>query len=137
MKPLDGYTNHDCHLHSKHVDVAWDLNSLPWPWQDDSAEEVQAQDVVEHLNDFLAFFDECHRILAPGGHVHVRLPRFDSPNVYLDPTHRRGYHVHNFNYLDPDTPQGASKGKAYTDRQWRIVQVTDGPDIVAVLEVRK
>lgn len=137
LKPTPGYLHHDRWLHSQHVDIAWDLNVMPWPWPDDAFKEVLAEDILEHLNDFFLFFDECHRILAPGGRIKVRVPRWDSPNVYLDPTHKRGYHIHNFGYLDPDTSHGAGKGRLYTAHPWRIISLEDGGNITGVLEVRK
>lgn len=135
-RPYPGAVNHDRVQFAPHVDVAWDLNVFPWPWEDDSFDEVIAEDLVEHLNDFIQFFDECWRILRRGGRVRVRVPRWDSMNVHIDPTHKRGYHVRSFDYLDPRTHYGKFYGM-YTGRKWHIVDIQDGDNIEATLEPLK
>jgi SAM-dependent methyltransferase len=118
--------------------VAHDPNVTPWPFEDSSAEEIVAVDVVEHLDSFIAFFDECHRILAGGGKVTVRVPRWDSINVAIDPTHKRGYHPESFDYLDPETRWGSQYGTSYTSRGWRKISVMmNSENIMATMEVRK
>jgi SAM-dependent methyltransferase len=129
--------NHDRRRHSAYVDVVWNLNCCPWPWPDNGASEIHAIDLVEHLDDWTAFFDECWRILAPGGQLQVRVPRHDSPNVILDPTHKRGYCVANFDFLDPMTAWGA-KAVVYSPYGWHKRSVTqDSGNITARLEPRK
>src|SRR5689334_17361913 len=48
--PTPGYVHHDRRKHSPHVDVAHDLDELPWPWPDGSCEEILGLDVFEHLH---------------------------------------------------------------------------------------
>lgn len=135
--PLAGYINHDRWAHSPYVDAVHDLNLRPWPWADSSFECIAAIDVLEHLDDWVCFFDECWRILKEGGQLSVRVPRFDSPNVWLDPTHRRGYMAANFEFLDPDTEWGR-KASVYTPYAWRLQSlVDDGNNINAILSRRR
>jgi predicted SAM-dependent methyltransferase len=47
-----------------------------------------------------AFFDECHRILRPGGKMTVITPHVQSVRAFQDPTHRRFHSEANFLYLD-------------------------------------
>lgn len=50
--------------------------------------------------DFLfAFFDECHRILTPGGIMKVIVPCGRSNRGFWDPTHRRFFMAETFLYL--------------------------------------
>lgn len=114
-----GYVNHDIARHRPEVDVVHDLRTLPWPWQDGVAAEIQLMDVVEHLPDVVAVIDECWRILAPGGVLHVSVPHYESENAWIDPTHRRGFHLDSFDYFDPATHWGATFG-FYTPRKWQI-----------------
>ena len=123
-KPLEGAINHDRTKHAPWVDVAHNLNSYPWPWHTNSADEIIATDVLEHLDNFIGFFDECWRILKPGGTILVQTPRWDSVNVAIDPTHKRGYHPESFDYLDPATSWGTLYGM-YTDRKWHKIEVVD------------
>lgn len=134
--PLAGAVNHDLSQHSPWVDVAWDLELTPWPWDDGTFDRVIAQDLLEHLHlGFVGFFDECWRILRPGGVAVVRTPMWNSPNAAIDPTHVRCYHPESFHYLDPRTHWGQKYG-FYTDRKWMID--TLGIDLVNIhAELRK
>ena len=50
-RPHPEAINHDRYFFFAHVDHAWDLNHLPWPWPAGSFREVIAEDVLEHLDD--------------------------------------------------------------------------------------
>jgi predicted SAM-dependent methyltransferase len=66
--PTAGYVHHDRRPHSPSLDVAHDLEELPWPWAETSCAEVLGLDVFEHLHLMPeAWLRECHRILIPGG----------------------------------------------------------------------
>lgn len=66
--------------------VVGDIERLPFA--DASADEVRAFHVLEHV-DLIAALREIHRVLRPGGRLHVRVPHFTSPAAYGDPTHVR------------------------------------------------
>ncbi len=98
--PTPGYVHHDRRRHAPHVEVAHDLEVLPWPWKDESCEEILALDVFEHLHLMPeAWLRECHRLLVPGGVLRLRVPIFGSPWHVMDPTHVRGFHPLNFAYF--------------------------------------
>jgi SAM-dependent methyltransferase len=69
------------------ADIVHDLDSVPWPIEDSSFDEIVLQDVIEHLRDPYAVFSEVHRIATPGALVHLRTPHFSSALAYSDPTH--------------------------------------------------
>jgi SAM-dependent methyltransferase len=75
--------------------VMCDLEFPPYPFEDDSADEIHAYDVLEHLGQqgdwraFLAQFADCWRILKPGGFLAAICPSYTSPNAWGDPSHRR------------------------------------------------
>ena len=74
-KFLEGAINHDRTKHAAWVDVAHNLNSYPWPGHTNSADEIIATDVLEHLDSFIGSFDECWRILNADGACVVQFPR--------------------------------------------------------------
>ncbi|MFC4852840.1 methyltransferase domain-containing protein [Actinophytocola glycyrrhizae] len=90
------------------VDVVADLrNGIPMP--DRSVDRVFAVHVLEHLIDFLPLVDECHRVLRPGGLLHVLSPWWRYVNAVADPTHVR--------LLDVQTFKGICD-RPGTDRRW-------------------
>lgn len=137
----NGWVHLDRIPHSPHVDVAHDLNVVPWPFEDGCAKRIEAIDVLEHLNDPVAFFDECWRILHPLGSLWVQTVHYQSENCWRDPTHRRGFHPDVFRYFDPDSPWHQTFGKFYTRRTWRVVDPIihdrNTGNIMAKLEPRK
>lgn len=76
-------------------DVLHDLNVLPWPFEDNSFDEIHAYEVLEHLGQqgdyksFFAHFSEIWRILKPSGTIYGSCPMWDSPWAWGDPGHRR------------------------------------------------
>lgn len=109
-------------------DIVADLSSFPWGFGDDSIEEVYALDVIEHMDCFLPFMNECHRILRKGGKLVVRCPFYNSPSLWVDPTHKRGYSRECFSYLEPGTPM--SKMYRYSSRFWEVKAFkTDGDNM--------
>ena len=45
-------------------DIKWDLEKFPWPWEDNSVDEIRIIHVLEHLGDCLQFFHQ-KQILLP------------------------------------------------------------------------
>jgi SAM-dependent methyltransferase len=60
-------------------EMVCDLSSFPWPWQDNSVEEVYSCHFLEHVPDFEKTILEIHRILKPDGIIHFRVPHFRNP----------------------------------------------------------
>ena len=50
---IAGYENHDKIKHRSEIDIAFDLNTKPWPVEDNTYEEVRMFDVIEHMDDIL------------------------------------------------------------------------------------
>jgi hypothetical protein len=123
--------HHDRIRHDAHVDVAHDLEELPWPWEDDAFEEIVALDVFEHLDlarrglPWWAWLDECWRILPLAGVLTMRLPAWDNPSSWRDPTHVRPWsHPETFHYWDPCRELWRDFGRIYpladVRRWWHV-----------------
>jgi predicted SAM-dependent methyltransferase len=87
-KPLSGYMNVDKNPKAPAVDVICDLDRYPWPFRDESADEIVMAHCLEHLADHNRAMKEIHRILVKGGVAKIEVPHFTWQLAYQDPTHR-------------------------------------------------
>jgi predicted SAM-dependent methyltransferase len=55
-------------------DVLWDLNKFPYPFEDNSFDEILAYAILEHLEDTVAVMEELHRISRPNALLHISVP---------------------------------------------------------------
>ena len=115
------------------VDQVVNLFEYPWPWFDNSVDEVWCSHLIEHiphqaivqiktldytpkkyaslktsarLGGWYAFFHEVHRVLKPGGLFHAVCPHGQSAAGMTDPTHTRFILPGTFGYFkpNPDAP---------------------------------
>lgn len=108
------------------IDVVHNLCNFPYPFEDESSNEIVAYDLIEHFpshvdgeNTVLKFVTECHRILKKGGVLFIQTPRYDAEFLYIDLTHTRGFHEKSFDFLDPSTEYGKTTG-FYTDAKFSV-----------------
>lgn len=83
-----------------YVDVVHDLNVTPYPFEDNYADEIHLYHVLEHLQEPLKKLEELHRILKPGGKLHIRVPHFSSMGAFSDITHVRPFGYISFDCLE-------------------------------------
>lgn len=81
------------------VDVVHDLDDVPLPFSDGSFDHIECIDILEHVKDLPAVMRELHRILAPGGRIHIEGPHFTSYTWPTDPTHRRAFAINTFEFF--------------------------------------
>lgn len=73
-----------------------DLNSYPWPFEENSVAEVSASHVLEHLDNFNAVVTELWRICEPDALIDVAVPFFLSTKFYSEPDHRIPFGIRSF-----------------------------------------
>jgi SAM-dependent methyltransferase len=93
---------------------AVDLFEFPWPWADNSVDEILASNVVEYIpadvvehhgarkDRFVAFVDEAWRILKPGKVMQIVVPNVRCDRAFMDPYRRRFFNQCNFLMLSRD-----------------------------------
>jgi predicted SAM-dependent methyltransferase len=94
---LDGYVNTDREP-AVEPDVVMDLEQFPWPFEDDSVDEVVAKHVLEHVGAtadlFIGVMQELYRVCSSGALIHIAVPH-PRHNFFLDdPTHVRAITPH-------------------------------------------
>jgi SAM-dependent methyltransferase len=122
-KPIANAVNHDRTLDPLRpwVTVAHDLNVTPWPWGDNTFDQIVALAVLEHLRlNLEESLAECWRILRPEGVVRLKLPYWNADASYQDVTHYWRFALGSFDQFDPDTPRGRAYA-FYTPYKWKIV----------------
>lgn len=88
-RKLDGYVNVDAEPTVK-PDVLADLGG-PWPFEDNSVDEVVASHILEHLTTPQLFnvMRELYRVCKNGAVTHIAVPHPRSDLYLNDPTHQR------------------------------------------------
>jgi len=90
-----GYLGVD--LYAPDADIKCNLFETPFAngnasplWADDSVDEIFCSHFVEHIPAMLRwqFFEECWRILKPGGIMRIFVPSWKSERAYGDMTHQ-------------------------------------------------
>jgi SAM-dependent methyltransferase len=95
------------------IDVVFDMNEAPWPWPDETFDEVVASHCLEHTRDLLPVLDELWRVCQHGARIHVEAPHFfSSPAAWDDPTHRRPMGPGTFDFFRPGHVYGHQIGRA-------------------------
>ncbi len=97
IKP--GYVNLDI-AKLEGVDVVHDLNRFPYPFKAGTFDEVLADAILEHVDDFIAVMRELHRICKPGAIIRAGVPYWNSTLLWADPTHKRGFTFDTFTYFE-------------------------------------
>ncbi len=131
---MHGYVNVDWYEDSG-IDLVMNLDEHPWPWADDSCDEVVAFDIYEHVDKPLEFMNECWRVLEPGGLLKIRTSHWKGENSFTDPTHKRFLTERSWDYWIPGRGYHKKYGKGYADGRHFTAQriVVTGSEICVEL----
>lgn len=99
------------------ADIIHNLNNFPYPFPSDEFDVVICNSILEHLNDIVEVMRELHRITKARGKIKVRVPYFSSVDAFTDPTHRRFFTSHSFDYFTE-----AGEYSFYTDFKFKVLQ---------------
>lgn len=85
-EPRPGWVNADVSVRGGPIDLKADIRRLPF--RPATFSQIQADSVLEHLQDPRIALAELARTLEPEGRLEVRVPALGSHAAHLDPTHR-------------------------------------------------
>jgi len=89
-----GYIGIDNNQYCK-PDVFCDLNRFPYPFKDNSIDDVFSNQVIEHLDNPIEFIKELHRICKNGAIIEINCPHFS--NAWTNFTHKRAFDLNFIN----------------------------------------
>jgi len=91
-KILDGYVNVD-KFDLYNVDIKHDLEKFPYPFNDNSVEEIKLSHVLEHIGQdpdvFIRILKEFYRICKNQALINIAVPHPRHDHFISDPTHVR------------------------------------------------
>jgi hypothetical protein len=118
-KKLDGWVNVD-KVAAASPDQVVDLEALPWPWPDDSVDEVLLAHVLEHLGAetavYLGIIKELYRVCRDGARITIAVPHPRHDHYLNDPTHVR-----------PITADSIGIFSQATNRKWIAAGIPNTP----------
>jgi len=97
-KKIAGFTGVD-KIRTEATDIVHDLDSYPYPFPNNSADEILMDNVLEHLSDTIRTMEEIWRICRPGAVVKINVPYFKSNSAFTDPTHKHFFTENSFKYF--------------------------------------
>lgn len=117
-KPATDHIN----LDPVHGEGDWrrSATDTPWPTPDQTVTHIVASHVMEHIPagaPRLTVMNECHRVLAPGGVLHIIVPLVGSWQAIADPTHVSFWVPESFWYFDGKMAPNAE----YGNLPWRTL----------------
>ncbi len=59
-------------------DIVHDLNNVPWPFEDNTFDEIICHHVIEHLEKLDVAMKELYRITSPEGRIYIEVPHYSS-----------------------------------------------------------
>ena len=85
-------------------DQVMDLETTPWPYEDDSFERITAHHILEHLGQdpkvFLSILKEMYRVSSDGAEWHIAVPHHRCDVAWDDFTHVRMITAKTFKMFD-------------------------------------
>ena len=97
----EGYLNVDI-VNLPWVDKVFNFESFPYPFEDNTFDEIYCSHILEHMSDLWKVMDEFYRIWKNWCKIKIKVPYFASPNAMWDYTHKRMFNTHSFEYFTKD-----------------------------------
>ena len=84
------------------ADIVADLEQFPWPFADNSVDEVFCSHYIEHTPNLISFANELYRIMKVGAKAEIIAPYYSSIRAWQDPTHLRAISENTYLYFSKE-----------------------------------
>ena len=106
----------------KEVDVIHDLNKTPYPFKNNTFDEIYVDNVLEHLDKPLDdLLLELTRILKKEGVIKIKVPHALNVGAFADPTHKKFFTWFTFDYFGSNKQSYYSKARVKVAKKKFIV----------------
>lgn len=113
---LEGWTNLDVSKEVK-ADFYHNLNNFPWPFKDNSFNEIFMDNVLEHLPDTISVMEEIHRVCKKNAIVDIIVPLAPTMFAFRDPTHVSFFTFRSMDYFTDDNTLNF-----YSNARFKIIE---------------
>jgi len=130
----DGFLNVDA---KDIADIQCDFDIHPWPFADESIDEVYSSHCIEHVKSGTGFFREIARICRVGALVEIRCPDLNSEMIMVE-GHRHIFTITCVRHIDHVFPERCWAGRPrrlkllryeqHGDDYWLPLAREDWPD---------
>jgi len=104
------------------VDVIFDLETAPMPFEDESFDMVHSSHNIEHINNRVQLMDQIWRILKPDGVFEVIVPHHSNP-VGKRLEHHGYFSLQGFGSLVPEEKEKYIRGRfEIVERKIKLIQ---------------
>lgn len=104
-----GFVGVDIVLDGTKAKIQCDLTKIPWPFADESVDEIWCSHFLEHLphgaglqDSLVDFMNECYRIMKKGSLARFLTPYYTSARAFQDPYHTRYITETSYLYFNED-----------------------------------
>ncbi len=84
------------------VDVVHNVNVSPWPFEDNTFDEIIMSHLIEHCDSIPRLMEEVHRVSKNGAIIKIITPHYTDMISWSDITHKWHLNTSSFKYFLPD-----------------------------------
>jgi len=98
------------------ANVEHNLEIFPYPFKNNSVDEILMNNSLEHLEDTIKVMEELHRICKPNAIITIIVPHYSGCMAFGHLTHKRFFGSGSFNNFKPDN------WERYTDFSFNVLE---------------
>ena len=118
----DGYVNLDI-VKKEGVDVVHNLNKYPYPFDDNTFDEVIVDNVLEHLDNTIKAIEEIYRLCKNNAKVYIAVPNYNAYHFFSNPQHKLFFNYETFDFLSQNKGKEAKEGlNHYTKAKFDVIK---------------
>ena len=123
------------------ADIVHNMNSYPYPFNDNTFDEIILSHSIEHLDNAYDLFEELHRIAKPNCLVRIITPHYTDWTYWRDPGHKLHFNSFSFDrfevshghHFDTEKIFKITKINVRLQRLWRYL----GFNLIINLPIKK